>query len=258
MVTRLDRILSDKRALLLSVTEGLTHGPDAFTLATVDPTYLFRIAHEGNYTGIVVNPGLAEKYGSAEFREIPMIVMLNGWSAHHDLDPRLAPFCTVERAVKLGAQAVGFVLTNGGPLDPATVTAFGTIVEHAHDYGIPVVAFTHHHEMHSHAASRDAAAARLALELGADAVTTRFTGDHHAFEWLVKCAGRAAVIAIEPPGVAPHDILTHASGAMRAGATGMCYGKAVWHHVKPFSLTRAIQGVVQKDKSVDEALKYLA
>jgi len=257
MVTRIDRILREKRAVLLSLDEGIEEGPKAFTLTTVDPAYILNIAIEGGYTGLIVNPGIAEKYLGNLSRDVPIIINLNAKGNHPGLDPAGSLICTVERAVKLGAQAVAYTLYDGTPTDPSVFSEFGRVVEHAHDYGIPVIAWMYPRGAHDHNTDRDAYAVRLALELGADAVGVRFSGDAHAFSWIVKCAGKAAVLAVEGTHSSPKEILTHARGAIHAGASGIIHGKSVWSHSKPFSLTRATNAVVFKDKTVDEALKYV-
>ena len=257
MVTRIDRILREKRALLLSLDEGIEEGPKAFSLTTVDPAYILNIAIEGEYTGIIVNPGIAEKYLGSLSRDVPIIINLNAKGVMEGLDPAGQLICTVERAVKLGAQAVAFTLYDGSTVDPAIFAEFGRVVEHAHDYGIPVVAWMYPKRTHEQNNERDAYAARLALELGADAVGVRFSGDVESFSWLVKCAGKTAVFAVEGPHATPKDILTHARSAIHAGASGVIHGKSVWSHAKPFSLTRAMHAVVFKDKTIEDALKYV-
>ncbi len=258
MVARIDRILHEKRALLLALDNGIEDGPAAFSLNTIDPTYGLRVALEGKYTGVVVNPGIAEKYFSSAYREVPLIINLNASGHQHDVKLDGRQTCSVERAVKLGAQAVGFTLYDGTAVDPARFAEFGQIVEHAHDYGIPVIAWLHARGNHAHTPDRDAYLARLALELGADAISVRFTGDQRAFEWVVKCAGQASVIVAEGPHEATHAILEHLQHAMHAGAIGALYGRTVIQHAKPFSLTRATSAVIFKDKTVEEAVKYLA
>jgi DhnA family fructose-bisphosphate aldolase class Ia len=148
-------------------------------------------------------------------------------------------------------------LYDGSAVDPAVFAEFGRVVEHAHDYGIPVIAWMYPRSAHEHNTDRDAYAARLALELGADAVGLRFSGDVHALSWVVKCAGKTAVFVVEGSQTSAKDLLAHARTAMHAGACGVVHGKTVWSHAKPFSLTRAMHSVVFKDKTVDEAMKYL-
>jgi len=56
------KILKNGRSMLLSYDHGLEHGPKDFNTTTVDPKYIFDIALEGMYDGIIVQAGLAEKY----------------------------------------------------------------------------------------------------------------------------------------------------------------------------------------------------
>jgi DhnA family fructose-bisphosphate aldolase class Ia len=257
-VARIDRILHEKRALLLALDDAVEDGPGAFTLTTIDPTYGLRIALEGKYTGVVVNAGIAEKYFSSAYRDVPLIINLNAIGSLHDVHLDGRQTCSVERAVKLGAQAVGYILDDGARSDPARFVEFGQIVEHAHDYGIPVIAWLHPRGKHAHSRERDAYLARVALELGADAISVQHAGDQHAFEWIVKCAGHAAVLVTQSEHTSTHAILTHVQQAVHAGAIGAVYGKTVVQHAKPFSLTRAISAVIFKDKAVVDAEKYLA
>lgn len=254
MASRIDRILREKRALLLNLDEGLEEGPKGFTVATVDPAYAMQIALEGEYTGIIVHPGIAEKYATERFRDLPIVIKLNGRSGLPSMDPSGRLLCTVERAIKLGAEAVAFVLADGSPSDPERFRDFGLVVEQAHDYGIPVLAIIG--SRHARSPDNDAYAARIALELGADAIQIAYDGDQHAFEWVVQCAGRASVFVSEQG--TDHEALKRAQQVMLAGAHGLSLGKGVWQHHKPFSLTRALHAVVFNGKTPEDAQKYLS
>jgi DhnA family fructose-bisphosphate aldolase class Ia len=108
-------------------------------------------------------------------------------------------------------------------------------------------------EIDTEAAAR---AARIALELGADSVLIKHTGDQKGFEWVVHVAGSCHVLAADR-GLSDTDTLHLVADAIAAGASGVVLGKTVWQHHKPFSLTRALHSVVFKNKSAEEAIKYL-
>jgi fructose-bisphosphate aldolase, class I len=256
MADRLDRFLKDKRGLILNFDQGLEEGPKAFNLHSIDPTYVFNIALEGEYTGIIVQAGIAEKYMTEQYRKIPLIIKLNGRTALAQVNPSARQTCTVERAIKLGARAVAYTLYDGAATDPHAFSEFGRIVEQAHDYDIPVFAF-----MYAKQGTMDtdsaAYAARIALELGADAVKLEYDGNKKGFEWITKSAGRTGVFVADKGYKDDLHLLKHAQEAMQCGATGLTVGKTVWQHNKPFSLTRALHAVIFKDKTPEEALKYL-
>jgi class I fructose-bisphosphate aldolase len=260
MASRIDRILREQRALMLSFDQGLEDGPKSFNLHTIDPEYVLNIALEGQYTAIAVHPGIAEKYMDERFRALPLVIKLNGKTQMQHINPLARQTCSVERAIKLGAEAVGYSIYDGSPSEAQMFQEFGTILEQAHDYGIPVIAWMYPRGEHLHTPDTDAAsyAARIALELGADAVKLAYNGDKTGFEWVVKSAGKTKVLAADTEHTSDLELLQHVRGAVQAGASGAALGKTVWQHPKPFSLTRALHAVIFKDKTPEEALKYLS
>ena len=72
------KITRGGKALLLSYDFGLEHGPLDMSLRNVNPDYIFDLALEGKYTGIVVHAGIAQKYHKAAYKEVPLILKLNG------------------------------------------------------------------------------------------------------------------------------------------------------------------------------------
>ncbi len=258
MASRIDRILREQKALMLSFDQGLEDGPKAFSLNTIDPSYVLNIALEGQYTAVAVHPGIAEKYMDERFRSVPLIIKLNGRTQHPHINPIARQTCTVERAIKLGAEAVGYSLYDGTPAEGEMFAEFGKVVEQAHDYGVPVIAWMYPRGNKPQADTDSAAyAARIALELGADAVKLAYHGDKHGFEWVVKSAGKTKVLVADSEHASDHDLLAQTRSAILAGATGIAVGRSVWQHPKPFSLTRALHAVIFKDKTPEEALKYL-
>lgn len=258
MVARgVERILKDKRGLLLQFDHGLEEGPKGFNLHSIDPSYVLNIALEGGYTGMILHAGMAEKYVSENLRDVPLIIKLNGRSALAGVNPAGKQFTSVERAIKLGAQGVAFTLADDSSTEADSFNEFGHVVEQAHDYGIPVLALMQPKTTHLDTDSI-AYLSRIALELGADAVQLRSNGDKHGFSWAAKAAGRTNVFATDPQADTDIQTLQAAHDAILGGATGLTMGRTVWQHPKPFSLTRALHAIIFKDKTPQEALKYLS
>lgn len=259
MATKIDRILKDKRALILSFDEGLEEGPKLFNLHSIDPNYVLNIALEGKYTGVVLQPGIAEKYMTEQYRDIPLIIKLNGKTNLQHVNPLSRQYCTVERAIKLGAEAVGYTIYDGSATESAMFQEFGHIVEQAHDYGIPVIAWMYPRVENHPLQDTDsmAYAGRIALELGADAVKLKYNGDRKGFEWVTRAAGQCKVFVADRDHKNDLGLLQHVHEAVLAGAAGAALGKTVWQHPKPFSLTKALHAVIFNNKTPAEALKYL-
>jgi len=257
----MSHLLQKGRALFLAYDQGLEHGPKDFNARNVDPEYIMNIALEGGYTGIIVQPGVAEKYWTGAYRDVPLIIKLNGKSSLTRIDPLARQTCSVERAVKLGASAVGYTIYDGSMNEPAIFHEFGKIVEQAHDYGIPVIAWMY---PRGQAVPNDldnnilAYSARVGLELGADMVKMKYNGDIENFKWMVRCAGKCRILVAGGEKTAsPGEFLNEMHAIMDAGAIGVAVGRNVWQSEKPFSVSKALRAVVIDRKSPLEASKFL-
>src|SRR5689334_21516895 len=120
---RLHRILyqhglGNGTALFLPYDQGLEHGPRDFFAnpAAGDPRYIIKLALEGDFNGIAIQIGLAEKFYWDYAGEVPLVLKLNDKT---DIPPdgeALSPLNgTVEEAVRLGADAVGYTMYVGSP-----------------------------------------------------------------------------------------------------------------------------------------------
>jgi class I fructose-bisphosphate aldolase len=259
MRINISKLLYKNKALFLAYDQGMEHGPRDFNMKNVDPEAIFNIALEGKYSALAVLPGVAEKYYEGPFRDVPLIVKLNGKTSLAKIDPISKRFCTVDRAIKMGAAAVGFTIYDGSPNEPTMFQEFGDIVERAHDYGIPVVAWMYPRGPNIRELDNDVLAysARIGLELGADIIKVKFNDDIENLKWMVRCAGRTKIVISGGEKVAPDVFLNEASKVMGAGVLGMAVGRNVWQAEKPFSVTKALQSVVYEGKSALEAAQYL-
>src|SRR3954451_3969582 len=121
---RLHRILHrhglcNGTALFLPYDQGLEHGPRDFFAnpAAGDPSYIVKLAVEGGFNGIAIQIGLAEKFYWEYAAEVPLVLKINGKTEVPADDEALSPLnATVEDAVRLGADAVGYTLYVGSPL----------------------------------------------------------------------------------------------------------------------------------------------
>ncbi|HEX9069179.1 MAG TPA: hypothetical protein VF807_10455, partial [Ktedonobacterales bacterium] len=122
--TRLHRLLykygpANGTLLLLPIDQGLEHGPRDFFAnpESRDPEFQLRVAKEGNFSGIVFQVGVAERYMSKFAGEVPLVLKLNGKTEIPSDKAPISPcIATVEDAVHLGADAVGYTLYVGSPL----------------------------------------------------------------------------------------------------------------------------------------------
>ena len=252
----MDAFLRDGKSMLLAYDQGFEHGPSTdFNERNVDPSFIMDIASRGGFNGIVFQKGLAEKYYDGK---VPLIVKTNGKAGLTKGEPNSKRNCSVEYALSLGAKAVGYTIYLGSQFEGDMFHEFGELQEEAHERGIPVVAWIY---PRGQAVSNDtskeivAYAARVGLELGADAVKIKYTGDSQTFAWAVKSAGRAHVfMSGGPKAPTDEDFLNQVRGVMQAGATGLAVGRNVWQNDDPIKMANYLRQIIFEKKSVESVV----
>ena len=97
----LGKIMRNGRSLMLAYDQGLEHGPKDLDLLNVDPKYIMDIALDGLYDAVIVQGGIAEKYYNSYYKDVPLVVKLNGKTTMPAIGPISKKLCSVDRAVKL-------------------------------------------------------------------------------------------------------------------------------------------------------------
>lgn len=255
-----DKIMRDKRAMILSYDFGIEHGPASMDDNSIDPEKALDIALEGDYSGIILSPGIAQKYYTNAYVDVPLIIKLNSKTSIPESFPIAGRTCSVQRAMKLGASAVAYTIYDGSPKEPEEFRTFGRIVEHAHDYGIPVIAYMYprgpaiKNELDSDLL---AYSARIGLELGADFIKMKYNNDVQAYKWVVKCAGRSHVLVTGEYKSSDDYVMERAYDILKTGASGIVLGPHVWKNEKPFSISKALKAIIFDNKTPDQAKKLL-
>jgi class I fructose-bisphosphate aldolase len=253
----MEPFLENGKGVLLAYDQGLEHGPSKdFNQKSVDPRFIIDIAEKGRFTGIIFQKGIAEKYYNGK---TPLIIKVNGKTSLPKGEPLATQICSVKQAKALGAKGVGYTIYLGSAQERVMLQEFGKIQEEAHELGLAAIAWVY---PRGEAIPNDSApeivayAARAGLEVGADAVKIKYTGDSQSFSWAVKSAGEAKVFMSGGP-KAPTDeaFLKQVKGVMDAGGTGLAVGRNVWQHDRPLEMAAALREVIFNGQSVEGALK---
>lgn len=257
---RIEKLLRDEKALFLAYDQGLEHGPIDFDIHNIDPNYLLHIATHGGFNGVILLKGMAEKYHENYIKKVPLIVKLNGKTNIPRIFPVAKQLCSVKKAVDLGADAVGYTIFVGSPLEPEIFGEFSRIQEEAHDFGMPVIAWMYprgRFVANELSTSILAYSARVGLELGADILKIKYNDRKEEFRWVIRCAGNAKVMAAGGPKLPDKAFLERAKDIMDTGCSGMAVGREIWQHESPLKMSAAIKKVIFEDISVDEAMREL-
>jgi class I fructose-bisphosphate aldolase len=275
---RLHRILYQSglrngTALFLPYDQGLEHGPRDFfpNPAASDPRYIVKLALEGEFNGIAIQIGLAEKFYWDYAGEVPLILKLNGKT---DIPPDEAALsvshATVADAVRLGADAVGYTLYVGTPAAQADFAQYWQVRDDAARLGMPLIVWAYPRGSAIEAkGGRDSFyavdyAARTSSELGADVVKVNFPHPEkragvpaaydaeftpqQAIDAVVRSANRTLLLVSGGGRQGDEAMLEKARRSMGAGATGLIFGRNVWQrqHDQSIAFIGRLQEILAK------------
>jgi len=241
--------------MLLPIDQGLEHGPIDFLVnpPALDPAFQLKLALEGNYSGIVFHIGLATKYMQQYAGKVPLVLKINGKTNIPSDAQAFSPLdASVEDAVRLGADAVGYTLYVGSPAQDRDFLQFNQVRQDAEKYGMPIIIWAYPRgEAVKTKGGVDSLyaidyAARVALELGADVVKLNVPehekisadqpkpynemneGYAGGIARVVHSAGRALVLFSGGSKLDDEDLFMKARMAMENGATGLIFGRNLW------------------------------
>jgi class I fructose-bisphosphate aldolase len=253
--------LANGTALFLPYDQGLEHGPRDFFAnpAAGDPRYIVRLAVEGGFNGIAIQIGVAEKFYWDFAGEVPLVLKLNGKTDIPPDDEALSPLhASVEDAVRLGADAVGYTLYVGSPAQERDFAQYQTVRRDAHRLGMPLIVWAYPRGAAIEAKGGKSSfyavdyAARTASELGADVVKVNFPkpelrkgvkpqynsdfSTQQAVNAVVASANRTLVLISGGERAGDEAMVDKAHQSMEAGATGLIFGRNVWQREHDESL----------------------
>lgn len=246
----LTKITRNNKALFLAYDQGMEHGPADFDDNNVDPQKILDIATSGNFTGVIFQKGIAEKYytNTKFVQNIPLILKLNGkTNLVQNHDPYSPQICSVQEAIEIGAIAVGYTIYIGSSFESKMFAEFSEIERETHSKDIPLIGWMY--LKGSGARGKDvkeltAYAARLGLELGADIIKIKYPGDLESLRWAVESAGKTKVVVSGGPKESENDFLNEVETAMRAGCIGMAVGRNIWQSENPLRITDEVKNII--------------
>jgi class I fructose-bisphosphate aldolase len=260
--------------MILPLDQGLEHGPTDFFPhpEALNPDYQFRLAVEGGYSAIALGVGLADKYMQAYCGRIPLILKLNGkTNIPDDGDAVSAAYASVNDAVRLGADAVGYTIYVGSPRQDLELREYRKVREDCERLGMPLVMWAYPRGRGIDARGGRGTlyaqdyAARVSEELGADIVKlhepTADTADvpepyrslredpATRVRRVVRSAGRVLVLFSGGEKDDRDDrVLAKVRLYKGAGATGVMFGRNMWlrRFDDSLALTRRVHRILAR------------
>lgn len=222
---------------------------------------------------VLITPGLLELCED-QIGDLGVILRIDGAVTTLGPGGPMRVYCEVEQAIALGADAVVLNATVGAPYETAELEKIGRISSDGRRWGMPVLAevlsqgmMANHMDFRGDGeaqlpesiAREVATCCRLGVELGADAIKTRYAGDVESFRRICATTGRPVLVAGGPlRGTGLEATLNLVNDVLEAGAGGVIFGRQIWQQPDPSSALRAVCAMVHDDATVAEALDLSA
>ena len=256
---RMERIVNRNsgKTVIIPMDHGVTVGP---IKGLTRIQQMINAVATGGANAIVIHKGLVETGHRRSGKDIGLIVHLSA-STRIAPDPNSKTMaCTVEEAIKLGADGVSVHVNLGAEDERSMLNDLGNISRVAMEWGMPILAMMYTRgpkikneydvELVKHAA-------RVGAELGADVVKVPYTGSPESFSEVVEGCPVPVVIAGGKKMGNDQDILKMVKGAIEAGGAGVSIGRNVFQHKDPSKIVQVISKIVHNGDSVEEGLKNL-
>jgi len=257
---RMERIFNrnTKKTVIVPMDHGVTVGPIE---GLIDMKKTVNAVASGGANAIVVHKGIVRAGHRGGGKDVGLIIHLSGSTTISPYPNAKTMICTVEEAIKIGADAVSIQVNVGNGNDSEMLRDLGQTARIASEWGIPLLAMMYPRgekikneydpEIIKHVA-------RLGAELGADIVKCSYTGDPESFRRVVEGCPVPVVIAGGPKMSSDRDLLTMVRDAIDAGASGLSIGRNIFQHKNPQHMTATLSRMVHRRYSVEEALEYLS
>ena len=290
--TRLHRMLYEHgpkngTLMILPYDQGLEHGPVDFfpNPASKNPDYVMTLAKEGGYSAVAVHIGLAKKYMKDYAGDVPLVLKINGKTTIPSDAQAFSPLTgTVEDAVSLGADAVGYTLYTGSPAQDRDMAQLTAVRCECDKFGMPLIVWSYPRgEAIDKKGGRDALyavdyAARVANELGADVVKVNIpkkvkpekmpdyeklcskdddykqylaleaATDEERVHRIVESAGKTMVLISGGEKMPDSDLVRKLETVMKAGVTGIIFGRNMWQrdHNNAIAMTKTVKEMMSR------------
>ena len=256
---RMERIINrdTRKTLIVPMDHGLSVGPIP---GIINMKEAIRKVSEGGANAIVEHKGLVEEGHRGEGKDIGLIIHLSA-STNLSIYPNAKTLvCSIEEAIKLGADAVSIHVNLGDSQEKEMLKDFGKISYEARTWGMPLLAMIYPRGekiKDGYDVKVVKHAARVGSEMGADIVKVSYTGSAETFHEVVQGCSIPVVIAGGEKMESDREILEMVKGAIEAGGAGVSIGRNVFQHSDPVKMVKAISAIVNEGKNVDDALAIL-
>ena len=254
---RLERILNRDtgKTVIVPMDQGLTEGP---LPGIADIMEAVALSAEGGADAVVLHKGMVARGYRGRGPDMGLLVQLSGNTALSPFPDRKALVCTVEEAVRCGADGVSLHVSIGDRHEKKMLADLGRVAGTASEWGMPLLAMVF-------AVGRKAGdqpepdmikhAARVGAELGADMVGVRYRGDVASLREMTRACPVPVLISCALKRGSVPSLLERVKEAMKAGAAGISISRDALGHENPAGILAAVSMIVHGKGGMEAALR---
>lgn len=185
---------------------------------------------------VVLHKGMAQAYSERLNAHQNLVIHLSAGTKHGLPSYSKVLVCSVQEALRLGADAVSVHVNIGNDLEDRMLTDLGMVVDEAHQLGVPVIAMVYARGgqiINEHDPSLVAHCIRLGAEMGADMVKVPYSNEQKVFTQAVASCPVPVVVAGGTRHADFEDFILMVKEAMQCGIQGVSTGRNIFQHPAP-------------------------
>ena len=256
---RMERIINRNsgRTIIVPLDHGVSVGPIE---GIINMKEAINAVANGGANAVIMHKGLIKASHRRYGKDVGLIIHLSASTSLSPYPNTKTIVCSVEEAIKLGADAVSIHINIGDEMERVMLKDMGDIARVANDWGMPLIAMVYprgKQVQDEYDVKVVKHAARVGGELGADLVKVSYTGNVETFREVVEGCPSPVVIAGGPKMDSDHDVLTMVHGSIQAGGAGVSIGRNIFQNKNVEAIVRAISNIVHEEADVEEAMSLL-
>ncbi len=247
---RLQRLMdrTSNKTILLPLDHGASEG---LVPGLEDVGAFLHSVRTAPVNGTILHKGMARSLGPELDPDMQLIVHLSAGTKHGLPAYNKALVCSVQEAVRLGADCLSMHINIGNDLEDRMLADLGAVTEEAHQLGIPVLAMIYArggqivNELDPVLINHSI---RIGAELDADMIKVPYSGDQESFAKAVSGCPAPVIIGGGPKKDSFEDLLAQVREALPTGIAGVSIGRNIFQHPDPSRALTELATLVHEKK----------
>ena len=255
---RIERLFDrkTKKTIIIPMDHGLTMGTIKGLENIADMVDKVAL---GGANAILMHSGMVSTGHRQYGKDIGLIIHLSGATNLAPDPDRKVLVCSIERALKMGADGVSIHINIGANEEPEMLQDASKTIEKSREWGIPLIAMMYPRGTKIKNENDPEVvniAVRVGVELGADIIKTNYTGDIDSFKEIVNGVSHVPIVIAGGPKMDNiSDLFQMVYDSIQAGGSGVSIGRNIFQSEDPTKMISAIYKIVHKNYTVEEILK---